>query len=233
MTNPSGTQGRSAATSARFPSVLREITATVRVPDSAFAFQEILQQLETKPSVTVRKDREGVRGAARGSPGWGSFHTHFVLEKRRSGEFDLELEVTGRQHGRFPKGSLSTTKLIRAFASALEDSSRTFPAIVGAHYILPLDRWAPTVQLPFAPPGTLDHIPGVPQISGLDFSFSAPGPEQPLLRAFISTYGQLNEMIVRILLATHIAFQPSMPLSLAELAGSYLPRFAKEIKPDA
>lgn len=90
-----------------------------------------------------------------------------------------------------------------------------------------MDEWEPTVPLPFAPPGTLDHIPGVPKISGLDFSFSSPGIDQPLIRAFVTTYEHLQQIVVRLLIARTVSIDPELPTVLLETADQYVPHFVK------
>jgi len=210
-----------------FPPYLDEITATLKFDEGELAFADLLTGLEGKPTVSTRTDGGGVRGAARGMPGWGSVHTHYTLQRAAAGGYLFEFELTSKSHGKFARGVPSTRQFLSMLRDSINDPSRKRAAILGAHFSFSMDEWQPTVPLPFIPPDTLDHIPGVPKISGLDFSFSEPGSEQPLVRAFVTTYDHQKEIVVRLLIAHSLVIGPDVPDSLVELATNYVPHFVR------
>lgn len=222
------TRRKSAPQTVEFPRYFTEISCTVRIPVNRAEFKTLFETLREIPGLSVRSDGEGLKGALRGERGWGSTHTHFTLEREDSNAFVFRLDVFPTSHGRFIKGVPSTSRFLKILRGALHEPATEVNGLLGARFLLSTDSWSPTVPLPFSPPGALDRLPGVPRISGLDFSFSEPTPDQPLIRAFITTYESLQEMSVRFLLMQRVSLDSNLPRVMAAAAARYLPSFADE-----
>jgi hypothetical protein len=221
---PSGESDR------HWPPGLQDLTLTLRFPAEAVNFDRLFREVSETPGFSRRSDGGGIRGALRGERGWGPIHAHFDLNRNDRGDIVLELEILTSSHGRFKTGVPTLSRFITTLRAYIANPDASFRGLVGAHFSLSTEEWTPTVPLPFTPPEPLDKIPGLPQISGVDFSFSEQTPEQPLIRAFVTTYDAINRFVIRILTGQPVEIDIHLVDLMRKTATDYLPYFAVEKK---
>lgn len=146
-----------------------------------------------------------------------------ALSKAQQVEFRLEL-VPGREKPRGPNHP-GLSEFLAAVRDVIHDPDVPRVGVATGTFNFRSPEWQPTIKLPFAPPGPLD-VPGLPQIAGVDFAFTSSGPEQPYLRAFVSTYDPLPQFIVRIMLGFSAAVDADLPERLVSFVGEKVLVFA-------
>lgn len=220
---------RAASRPTSIPRGLQDVSLTIRLRREDILLTEMLNALEQLEGFSRRGD--GAHGALRGEIGWGAAHGHFSIDIEGSaGAYLLFLEVVSSSHGKLPKETPRVKEFLSIIQSYFVDPDRSFSGLLGVNFSLPLKVWSPTVPLPFTPPGVLDHIPGAPQISGLDFSFPLQTDDQPLIRAFITSYGQIDRLVVRFLLSLPTAIHASVIDEMLRLSAEYVLSFAREVE---
>jgi hypothetical protein len=156
-------------------------------------------------------------------------HGHLTIEKATShGEYSIELNLVTGDHGRIPKGALSVEKSFDRVMPFLTKPADSLQALISASFSMYLKEWEPTVSLPFSPVGITEQMPGLPRISGLDFTFDEQSDSQHLHRAFVTTYDGIDRMVVRMLLSLQTVWAVSMITDTIELVRAHLPILARK-----
>jgi hypothetical protein len=142
-------------------------------------------------------------------------------------KWNIEYEIIKGSHGRMPRDTPNLDALFDRTASLFGNPSRSLPALVSANLALSSKSWESIVPLPLTPPGALENMPGAPQISGIDFSFSDRSTGQKLRRAFVTTYDAIDQIVVRLLLAHPIQWGPHITDEVFSLINQYVPSFVR------
>lgn len=213
---------------------LDEVGLTLRVPAAQFAFGAFRTAIRDRALTQVREDDSAVRGVLRGEDAISPFHAHFSVEllrkggksKRTSDVYVIRLDYAKGTHAE-ATSLLPVTKFLSELRTFFTDPDAARSGLLSSNFTLSLKEYTPTIKLPFSVPGALDHVPGLPQISGLDFSFAGASPAQPLVRAFVTTYSLIDEMIIRLLVGFECRVGPELATAMLVAAASHLPIFAK------
>lgn len=208
----------------RLPDAIDELSCAIRVPASRIDFQQLVSNLQNLPTFVMRFDDQGIRGTLVGGTLVSAAHGHLTVE-RISGENDylIQLDLVPGGHGQIPKGAITLAQSFETIAPFLREYERSTPILVSASFAMSLKEWEPTVKLPFAPTGIVEQMPGLPRISGLDFSFNEQSDSQHLHRAFVTTYDGIERMVVRMLLSFEASWDPSVVSATIELVHAHLP----------
>lgn len=217
--------------SIRFPEGFRELTATFYLKSGRVDFSSLVTQYRADPEFSIRPDNKALFGSLKGQPGWGNVHAHITITQDRpeAEVTEVEFELIASKHGRFAKNAITVDGFLTDLSSRVSPN-REAVALLGAEFGLSGKQWQPTFPLPFAAPSGFDHIPGVPQISGIDLSFESSTPEPSLNRAFVTTYKELNSLRVRFLATQTFKLDTSIVPVMCEVAEKLLPVFAKKVK---
>lgn len=211
----------------QLPPGLQDVSFDVRLTSEQFDSKGLLGYLSSIPGFSIRPDKNAARGAVRAGDRWKGLHAHVELARSRSmKEFTFQFEIVTVPHGRMSAGVPSIDELLSEMKLFFRNGDETYSGLVGAHFSLDLKKYHPTVPLPFTPPGKLDHVPGLPEISGLDFSFRERHRDQPLIRAFVTTYPSIHRMVIRLLMSHSSTIGDHLPLAMIDLAAVHLPIFA-------
>jgi hypothetical protein len=207
---------------------LDEATWDTRLAATAFNLKRAVQDLSRFTRASVRTGKTGVRGTFV-TAGLASFHGHYTILKRDRDEVYLQLQIA--------RGALTKAEglpTVADFVGVIRNCMTTPPAevgaLVGGTFLFPLKSWQPTLTLPFEAGTALDGLPGKPRISGVDFAFAETSDDQPLLRAFITTYDTLGEFSVRILVRTRLALDDSIHKAVLDAALGPISTFAVRTK---
>lgn len=205
------------------PLGLDELVLTVRTSKRQLDFARVLEAFGDKPSFSIRRDKKGVRGALSGHGTISQGHAHLeVAVGERSGEHMIELALIPGSHGRISPRALTIADAIHLLGVSLKDPASVRRVRVSANFSFDLKQWEPTLPLPFAPGTAAEQMPGQPQICGLDVAFLDRSPTQHLHRAFVTTYDEIERMVVRMLLTDSLPWTERLPLACLTLAGSHL-----------
>lgn len=212
------------------PPGLEDASFDVRVPEQLVDFRRAYESWRELPLSQTRDDDRGIRGVARGDTKIKPFHAHYSLDfQAERKEYVFRLELAKGTHGPAEKQLPRLSEVLDQLTGFLAEPERRFRGLLSANFNFPLGEWQPTIKLPFSLPGTLDHVPGLPEISGLDFSFEDLRPEQPLRRAFVTTYDAINEMVLRLLLSHATAISGALVDRMLDVASTHYPVFVTRI----
>jgi hypothetical protein len=183
---------------------------------------------ERFPAFQKRSDGRGIRGAVSGGRHLAGAHAHFeITSSSGKNEWSIEYEIVAASHGRMPKGTPNLDGLFKGTADLLGSPGHEHKTLVTANLALSTKRWESVVPLPLAPPGPLEKMPGGPQISGIDFSFSDRASGQKLRRAFVTTYDAIDQLVVRLLLSHATGWGKHVTLEMTSLIQQYVPVFVR------
>ena len=217
-------------TGVRLPNALDELSCTIRAPVNQIDFEGLAADLKPYPTFTERFDSHGIRGTLLGGHLLSGGHAHLTVEKvSDEDEYSIELDLVPGDHGRIPKGALSIAGAFETIESRRKATEGSIPILVSANFAMSLKEWEPTVALPFTPTGITEQMPGVPRISGLDFSFNEQTESQHLHRAFVTTYDGIERMVVRMLLSFEARWEPNVLGAMIQLVNAHLPILARRI----
>jgi hypothetical protein len=169
-----------------------------------------------------------MRGVISGGRSLAGAHVHLTITAESAGRaWSVEYEIIKGSHGPMPKGAPTLDMFFDRAPHLFGNFSRDLPALVTANLALSSKSWESIVPLPLTPPGALEKMPGAPQISGIDFSFSDRSGGQKLRRAFVTTYDAIDEIVVRLLLAHPFKWGPHITHDVFSLISQYLPSFVR------
>jgi len=219
-----GTKGKSSAQSVVMEE-LRDLSLTVRVDAKELDFEPLRMALSKKYQSQTREDGWGVRIIAREDEEVRPMHSHIALDRNEDTKaFTLEYDVVRGDHPAIRKYTTATA-FTKALRTSLKNPERPRPGLLSANFALSSEKWEPTFPVPFPHPGAMTAIPGLPQVIGLDLAFSEQGPTQPLIRVFVTTYPELQQIIVRVLLRCETDLCGPIAPGLIEAAQTTLPAF--------
>lgn len=210
------------------PEGLDEVTLTARFQSGKASIDALVAVLESKGGFSVRPDRRAVRGILRADEGTPAIHGHLeVRETRNKKHILLEYEIvtSALEH---EKAELSVSQWPSLVIPHIGLEGDLLTGLTSAVFTLQLDQWEPTVPLPFAASGILDALPGEPRISGLDFSFGTPVAGQSLRRAFVSTYDEVKQMVVKFMVVTKLPIAEPISDGMLATAARHFPIFARK-----
>lgn len=216
------------------PTGLEEASFAIRIPETAVDSKRAFATWKSLPFALKREDGRGMRGVARGERRLSPFHAHFSLDHEdERNEYIFRLELTKGTHGAAERRLPRISEFLEDFRSYLREPDRRYRGLLGANFNFSLRKWRPSFSLPFSVPGTFDHVPGLPQISGLDFSFADTRPEQSLRRAFVTTYAGIDEMVLKLLFSHASPISGQLADEILSVANAHRPIFVAQVGADA
>lgn len=210
------------------PPGLEVASFTVKASPSQLDFEGLSGFLESFSSFQRRIDGQGLRGALLGGDYLKDGHAHFeVTRSSATDDWTIEYEIVRGSHSSPGQDLLPASSFLGTIAKFLPSSEGEARGLFSASFVLSMKEWEPTVTLPFVPPGMLDHMPGAPRIAGVDFAFGDAGAAHGLLRAFVTTYDVIDEMVIRILMGYVTRWGDQVTPEMLKLAAAQLPIFAR------
>ncbi len=204
------------------------MSVSIHYPAEKLRPRDLLQSLARLPGMHLRTDKQAVRGALGRGTILKSGHAHLeAVHFKKDGRVAVELELVPGSHGPAPTRSASLGGAIDRLAELIGSVEAKGKALVSGNFTFDLKRWEPTIPLPFTPPGVVDKMPGLPQICGLDFSFSERNDKQPLHRAFVTIYPGAGRMVVRLLLLFVAEINQGLPEAVLDAVEAQVPVFAR------
>jgi len=223
--SPQGSRKRRPPKAIQLPPGFEGGQVSLFLPSSEVDFDRLIAPFKGVPKFQIRTDNLAIRGVLK-SPGFSPpAHAHVEVDHAHDkGETSLQIEIF-RGAGRLPKDAMDLSGFIDKVGGALTNLTEERAFLASLNYNLKMSEWKPTVSLPYSPGALNATLPGVAQIAGLDFAF-AEGVDQPLRRAFVTTYDRLDRMVVKLLLALTSPWDQGLPNKLFELGASQFPKFA-------
>lgn len=199
------------------------------MPQKDFDFAAALSAFESQPAFQLRPDKGGMRVVIRGGNTLRSGHAHLEINKaEKRDQTTIELELVSGTHGKLPREVFTLDRAISILGSLLKTPAKARVIVLSANFTFSLKEWEPTIPLPFSPGAMVGELPGVPQICGLDFAFTNQSESQLLHRAFVTTYDNTEQMVVRFFLGHAEVFDTSLPERVFELVTAHVPIFARK-----
>jgi hypothetical protein len=207
---------------------LKDATLTLRVPSSEFDFESVKKSFGKSALAQVRDDGKGLRVILREDEVIDDLHAHVLVEPDDKSFVTFRYDLVRGAHGKESKKTPKSSDFLSVVIRALSKPHLPLRGLLSGNFSLSLEAWEPVIPLPIPSPAALQGIPGSPKITGVDLSFG-PGAERSPIRAFVTTYPEVKEMIVRVLLRFEAPITPGLPLRLVEEVQSALPAFVKAL----
>jgi len=214
------------ATALVWPEGLEASSFTCRLTPAEADFEAVFEAFKESPGFHTRSDNKAIRGVLKGSPSR-HWHAHFEMThvSARRGS-TLEFQTVRGPCGRQRPGTLTSSAFLRRLKALLPAiAGMAQPGMLSARFELSMDRWKTTMPIPYAASGLAD-LPGEPEIAGLDFAFQDTPVRPGMRRAFITTYSELKQIVVRLLLAGPRIIDESLPRELLSAGTQHLSMFA-------
>jgi len=210
-----------------FPSWLS--VASVRIPIAAdrVEYEALRKTLSALPQFHESPERDFVYGIMSCEPQVSDCHAHLAIGVGDEGEIRFELSVFPGTHGDTETEFENAQNVLPLITGAVRDPENLVGSI-GLEYALSMENWAPVVALPFEAPDVLG-LPGA-KIAGVDFEFDEPTPEQPIARAFVSTYDSIKRMAVKLLVRESGALTGDIIARMVRRSQKSLPLFARQME---
>jgi hypothetical protein len=179
--------------------------------------QKSIRNLASQYDSLELTEKGGLRGLLASDRTYPRMHGHLSIARDKAAqtiEYEL-LMFSSRQT--VPKGAtaLHLSESMSRTGVLVKDATIPRPGIIAATFYFKQDEWRPIIELPFSAPNVVQVIPGLPQIAGVDFAFPASSPQQPLIRAFVSTYPKSKQFVVKMILGLNLTFSDeSLTLAL-------------------
>jgi hypothetical protein len=211
------------------PSGLDEVTMKVLLSPPSPDFDAVLPAIKRAlgPSVARRKDGKGISVPCRLPAKFSSHHAHVTVELDDSPFATWEISVVSGPHHVANATDASLPKfstVIDAFRDALGLGDVISSAMLSVSFSRSLKEWRPTVPFPLGAPPVLSTAGGAPRVCGLDLEFTPTG-EQPYVRAFVTTYSALEEVVARVMMRVPSVAASTLletMFSVSERAGALL-----------